>query len=186
MASLSIRAGGEARARADAARTRVLGSGRVFIRSTAEEGRDFAIYMKAAAILEELIDRSPRHPGALHYMIHAYDDPVPAPLGLRAARAYGEVAADAADALHMPSHIFFALGRWDDAIRVNEASWRASVERARRWPRLPPGQAHDRSAGGHRGDSRAAGRRCGDEPSCSGCGYRGLVRDFLLIAQEAD
>ncbi|MFW6078341.1 MAG: tetratricopeptide repeat protein [Gemmatimonadota bacterium] len=99
---------------------------------TAEEGRDPGIYMQAAAVLEELVDRSPRHPGALHYMIHAYDDPVHAPLGLRAARAYSTVAADAVHALHMPSHIFFALGMWEEAIRMNEASWQASVERARR------------------------------------------------------
>ncbi|MFW6085468.1 MAG: hypothetical protein ACODAA_09660, partial [Gemmatimonadota bacterium] len=99
---------------------------------TAEDGRDFTIYMKAAAVLEELIDRHPRHPGALHYMIHAYDDPVHAPLGLRAAEAYAEVAADAVHALHMPSHIFFALGMWDDVARMNERSWRASIERAER------------------------------------------------------
>lgn len=99
---------------------------------TAESGRDFSIYMTAAAVLEELIDRHPRHPGALHYMIHAYDDPVHAPLGLRAARAYSEVAADAVHALHMPSHIFFALGMWDDVARMNERSWQASIDRAER------------------------------------------------------
>ncbi len=97
---------------------------------TAEDGRDFSVYMNAAAVLEELIDRHPRHPGALHYMIHAYDDPVHAPLGLRAARAYADVAADAVHALHMPSHIFFALGMWDDVARMNERSWQASIERA--------------------------------------------------------
>ncbi len=97
---------------------------------TAENGRDFSVYMKAAAVLEELIDRHPRHPGALHYMIHAYDDPVHAPLGLRAARAYADVAADAVHALHMPSHIFFALGMWDDVARMNERSWQASIDRA--------------------------------------------------------
>lgn len=99
---------------------------------TAEEGRDFGIYMQAAAVLEELVDRNPRHPGGLHYMIHAYDDPVHAPLGLRAARTYSTVAKDAVHALHMPSHIFFALGMWDEANEMNEASWEASVERADR------------------------------------------------------
>lgn len=100
--------------------------------ATAEDGRDFGIYMRAAAVLEEWIDEYPRHPGVLHYMIHAYDDPVHAPLGLRAARRYGDVAAGAVHALHMPSHIFFALGMWSDAIRMNERSWQASVDRAER------------------------------------------------------
>jgi len=54
--------------------------------------------------------------------VHAYDDPVHAPLGLRAARRYGRVAPAAAHAQHMPSHIFFALGMWDDAVAANIAS----------------------------------------------------------------
>src|SRR5690606_30866358 len=41
-------------------------------------------YMRAAAVAEEIYQKNPRHPGALHYLIHAYDDPVHAPLGLRA------------------------------------------------------------------------------------------------------
>ena len=58
----------------------------------------------------------------MHYLIHAYDDPIHAPLGLRAARLYGKVAPAASHAQHMPSHIFFALGMWDDAIAANAAS----------------------------------------------------------------
>jgi tetratricopeptide (TPR) repeat protein len=83
--------------------------------------------MKAAAILEELVDQHPQHPGVLHYLIHAYDDPVHAPLGLRAARAYAQVAPAAHHALHMPSHIFVQLGMWTDAAASNEAAWAASV-----------------------------------------------------------
>ncbi len=54
---------------------------------TAHEGRDFATYMKAAAVAEKVFADNPRHPGAAHYLIHAYDDPVHAPLGLRPARS---------------------------------------------------------------------------------------------------
>lgn len=77
--------------------------------------RDLRNYMRAAAIAEEVYQRNPRHPGAIHYLIHAYDDPVHAPLGLRAARLYAKVAPAASHAQHMPSHIFFALGMWDEA-----------------------------------------------------------------------
>lgn len=84
--------------------------------------RDFAIYMRAAAEAEAVLQQAPRHPGALHYVIHAYDDPVHAPLGLRAARLYGQVAPHAEHALHMPSHIYFALGMWQDAIDANAGS----------------------------------------------------------------
>jgi len=84
--------------------------------------RDHATYMLAAAEAEAVYDVDKRHPGGLHYMIHAYDDPVHAPLGLRAARLYAKVAPAASHAQHMTTHIFFALGLWDDAIRANEAS----------------------------------------------------------------
>jgi hypothetical protein len=82
--------------------------------------------MRAAAEAEAVYDVEKRHPGALHYLIHAYDDPVHAPLGLRAARLYAQVAPAASHAQHMTSHIFFALGLWDDAIAANEASVRVA------------------------------------------------------------
>ncbi len=83
-------------------------------------------YMRAAGIAESIYERNPKHPGALHYLIHAYDDPVHAPLGLRAARLYGSVAKGASHAQHMPSHIFFALGMWDDSIEANTASMKTA------------------------------------------------------------
>ncbi len=89
------------------------------ILGTAHKGRDFAIYMRAAALLEEVFPTHQRHPGVLHYLIHSYDDPVHAPLGVRAARLYGSVAPNAGHALHMTSHIFVALGQWDDVIDAN-------------------------------------------------------------------
>jgi tetratricopeptide (TPR) repeat protein len=87
---------------------------------TAHEGRDFATYMRAAALLEEVFPANLRHPGVLHYLIHSYDDPIHAPLGLRAARLYGSVAPHAPHALHMTSHIFVAMGMWDDVIDANQ------------------------------------------------------------------
>jgi tetratricopeptide (TPR) repeat protein len=90
------------------------------------EPRD-RLLMRAAAVLEERVDRNPEHPGVLHYLIHAYDDPTHAPLGVRAARTYARVAPEAHHALHMPSHIFVQLGQWDEVVASNEAAWAASV-----------------------------------------------------------
>ena len=84
--------------------------------------------IRAAAVLENLLPSHPDHPGVLHYMIHAYDDPIHAPLGLRAARRYAIVASGAPHALHMPSHIFVQLGMWADAARSNEAAYLLSKE----------------------------------------------------------
>ena len=82
--------------------------------------------IRAAAILEPLLVTNPDHPGVLHYMIHAYDDPLHAPLGLRAARRYARVAPAAHHALHMPSHLFLQLGMWPEAAASNEQSYAAS------------------------------------------------------------
>jgi tetratricopeptide (TPR) repeat protein len=86
---------------------------------TSHNGRDTATYMRAAALLEDVFPTHQHHPGVLHYLIHSYDDPVHAPLGMRAARLYGAVAPNAGHALHMTSHIFIAMGMWDDVIDAN-------------------------------------------------------------------
>jgi tetratricopeptide (TPR) repeat protein len=84
--------------------------------------------VRAAAILEPLFAANPTHPGVLHYLIHAYDDPLHAPLGLRAAQRYAKVAPAAFHALHMPSHIFLQLGMWKETIASNEQSYAVSKE----------------------------------------------------------
>jgi len=97
-----------------------------------EGKRDFATYMRAAAAVEDVFAKNPEHPGAVHYLIHCYDDPIHAPLGMRAARVYATIAPAATHALHMPSHIFLASGMWPEVASSNEASWQASVDRAGR------------------------------------------------------
>lgn len=97
--------------------------------TTSHDGRDFYKFMRAGAITEELMDRAPGHPGVLHYNIHSYDDPVHAPLGRRAADVYSEVAPAAVHALHMPSHIYFALGDYERAGHLNARSFEAALER---------------------------------------------------------
>jgi len=97
---------------------------------TSHAGRDVPTYMRAAALMEEAFEQNPRHPGAAHYLIHSVDDSVHAPLGLRAARAYSKIAPDSPHAQHMTSHIFLALGMWDDVVAANEATMRI-VDRAR-------------------------------------------------------
>ena len=81
---------------------------------------------QAADLLEPLGRTYPEHPGIPHYLIHAYDNAELAPKGLRAARAYSEVAPSAPHALHMPSHIFTRLGLWEDSIASNLASKEAA------------------------------------------------------------
>jgi len=79
-------------------------------------------YLRAAAIAESVFVRNPQHPGAAHYWIHGMDDPEHAAQALPAARALSEIAPDAGHAQHMTSHIFLALGMWDDVVRANETA----------------------------------------------------------------
>lgn len=92
-------------------------------------GRDEAIYERGAAIAKGILEENPNHPGALHYLIHSYDDPQHAGAAVEAANRYMQVASAAGHALHMPSHIYVAMGMWDDVVRSNEQSYQASVAR---------------------------------------------------------
>src|SRR4051812_1114785 len=86
--------------------------------------------MQAAAIVLDVFQRHPQHPGAAHFIIHSFDDPDHAILSLPAARAYSKIAPSAAHALHMPSHIFVQLGMWDDVIASNVVAYKAADELA--------------------------------------------------------
>ncbi|MCB1954166.1 MAG: hypothetical protein KDG55_00740 [Rhodocyclaceae bacterium] len=96
--------------------------------ATAPKGDHGVGHQKAAgALLDDLFQRAPTHPGVLHYTIHAYDS---APLAARAvvaARAYDKIAPAVPHALHMPTHIFVRLGLWPDVIRWNARSARAAL-----------------------------------------------------------
>lgn len=101
--------------------------------------REPSNYLKAAAIAQKVLNKYPHHPGALHYLIHAYDDPEHAHLALQAAERYPKAAPYASHALHMPSHIFVALGKWDDVVASNEQSV-AAADHRREAKKLPVDQ----------------------------------------------
>ncbi|MEQ8244584.1 hypothetical protein [Fulvivirga sp.] len=87
---------------------------------------------KAAEVAAGVMKENPTHPGALHYMIHSNDDPEYAKLAVNAANEYAKVAPDAAHALHMPSHIYVALGMWNEVVSSNIDSYQASLNRIER------------------------------------------------------
>ena len=77
---------------------------------------------QAAGIFERVLQKHPKHPGALHYLIHTWDDPANAHKALEAARAYPSVAPESSHARHMPAHVFMQLGMWPEAIASDEAA----------------------------------------------------------------
>jgi tetratricopeptide (TPR) repeat protein len=90
------------------------------------EGKGYNRQARAGAIALDVYQRNPNHPGAAHYIIHAFDDPDHAILALPAARRYASIAPEAHHARHMPSHIFLQLGMWPEAAASNESAWEAS------------------------------------------------------------
>jgi len=86
---------------------------------------------EAGAIALDVLARRPEHPGAAHYVIHAFDNPEHAILALPAARTYSRIAPAAGHALHMPSHTFTHLGMWKDVVPSNEQAYSASQAAAK-------------------------------------------------------
>jgi hypothetical protein len=80
----------------------------------------------AGAIALDIYKKNPDHPGAAHFIIHAFDDPEHAIIALPAARRYAEIAPEAHHARHMPAHIFLQLGMWPEAAASNESAWAVS------------------------------------------------------------
>jgi hypothetical protein len=94
--------------------------------------KTYANQLKAAAILERIFQRQPRHPGAAHYLLHSYDYPPIAEKGLNAAKRYAGIAEAAPHAQHMPSHIFTRVGYWKESIASNAAA--ARIAKAEKEP----------------------------------------------------
>ena len=90
------------------------------------EEKNFRLQARAGAIALAVYEKNPNHPGAAHYIIHAFDDPDHAILALPAALRYAGIAPEAHHARHMPSHIFLQLGMWPEAAASNESAWEAS------------------------------------------------------------
>jgi tetratricopeptide (TPR) repeat protein len=89
----------------------------------------YAQQQKSAEIAEKIFAAQPDHPGAAHYIIHAYDYPSLAQRGLTAAGRYAQFAPAVPHALHMPSHIYVLLGMWPETVRGNYVA--AEAERVR-------------------------------------------------------
>jgi tetratricopeptide (TPR) repeat protein len=95
--------------------------------SAAPSDRTYSNQLKSAAILEKLLKQTPDHPGAVHFLIHAYDYPSLAEKGLPAAKRYADIAPAAPHARHMPSHIYSMVGMWEESIASNLSSIEAAA-----------------------------------------------------------
>ncbi len=98
----------------------------VHIAAAPKEDLTYRFNRESGVQLESLRARRPRHPGAVHYLIHAYDNPPLAEQALAAARSYDAIAPEVPHALHMPTHIFTRLGLWVESVSWNVRSREAA------------------------------------------------------------
>ncbi|HEY2071880.1 MAG TPA: hypothetical protein VGG48_20135 [Rhizomicrobium sp.] len=71
------------------------------------------------ATLESIIARAPNHPGALHLYIHAVEASTTPERAEAAADRLEVLMPEAGHVVHMPSHIYYRVGRYADAAHVN-------------------------------------------------------------------
>jgi tetratricopeptide (TPR) repeat protein len=76
---------------------------------------------EAKAALEKAIAINPENPGAHHYYIHMVELPMP-DLAVKSADKLGGLMPAAGHIVHMPSHIYIRVGRYLDAVKVNQAA----------------------------------------------------------------
>lgn len=77
--------------------------------------------------LERVLAANPNHPGACHMFIHAVESKYPA-RALSCAERLASLMPGAGHIVHMPGHIYIRLGRYQDAIRLNEHAVHADAE----------------------------------------------------------
>jgi tetratricopeptide (TPR) repeat protein len=75
--------------------------------------------LEQLAVLNRVVKRSPNHPGACHYYIHAIEASNDAHKALPCAQRLGSLMPGAGHLVHMPTHIYIRLGQWELAAEHN-------------------------------------------------------------------
>lgn len=75
--------------------------------------------LEIVSTLESIIKRAPNHPGALHLYIHSVEATTTPERAEAAADRLETLMPGAGHIVHMPSHIYYRVGRYEDAAKVN-------------------------------------------------------------------
>ena len=88
---------------------------------------------KIRPILERVLARDIRHPGACHLYIHLVEASQKPGLAEACSDHLGSQIA-VSHIHHMPTHIYMNIGRWGDAVRGNQQAWHADQKAAHGGP----------------------------------------------------
>ncbi len=79
-------------------------------------------------VLEGVLVRDIRHPGACHLYVHATESTVAPEKAEGCAEYLGNAIPGASHINHMPSHTWNEIGRWGDAVRANIQAWHSDLK----------------------------------------------------------
>lgn len=82
------------------------------------------------AVLESVLNRDVKHPGACHLYVHATESTVEPGRAEACAEFLGRSIPGASHMNHMPSHTFNEIGRWGDSVRANLEAWHSDLKAA--------------------------------------------------------
>ena len=82
---------------------------------------------EAKAALESAMELEPENPGGHHYYIHMVELPYP-DMGVASADKLVTLMPGAGHIVHMPSHIYIRVGRYLDAVKVNQIAIQADED----------------------------------------------------------
>ena len=92
----------------------------------------------AMPLLERVLKRNPENTGAIHFYIHATEIAQMPSLAERYADRLATLAPNASHLVHMPSHTYYWIGRYEDAARTNMRAVELGIENAKRLGLSPP------------------------------------------------
>lgn len=94
----------------------------------AADGKPRKETVEVLTALESVLKRNPDHPGANHLYIHAVEASPNPERGVKSADRLRDFVTGAGHLVHMPSHIYIRVGRYQDAVIANQKAVAADRE----------------------------------------------------------
>ena len=85
---------------------------------------------KLHQVLERILSKNVRHPGACHLYVHATESTTVPGRAESCAEFLGRSIPGASHINHMPSHTWNEIGRWGDSVRANLEAWHSDQKAA--------------------------------------------------------